>query len=419
MNTTFFMDEGYVKHMNVVFLAPSYPPEMREYTRGLAEVGASVFGVGDSPAAVLPVELRRHLADYLQVPRIMDEDDVMERVNTWLRGRSVDRVLANWEPLVILAARLRERFALPGMSVDTVRGFRDKQLMKERVAAAGLRVPQAFRIRTATEAWAAAERIGYPLILKPIAGAGSADTHRCDSKVELEQALKLMLHVGEASCEEFIDGEELTFDTVCIGGRPAFMNVAHYLPKPLIARTNEWISPVIITVRDLEQPMLKPGIELGKKVLTALGMGDGFTHMEWFLKPDGEAVFGEIGCRPGGAHLVDQMNYTCDIDLFREWARVSCWHTFDASTERKYNVAIVFKRALGQGRITRITGLDEYMRKYGRWVVEEQLLRVGTPRRNWKQTLTSDGHIIVRHPEWQSAQRMAFAAATDVTLYAN
>jgi hypothetical protein len=68
-------------------------------------------------------------------------------------------------------------------------------------------------------------------------------------------------------------------------------------------------------------------------------------------KADGEAVFGEIGCRPGGAHLVDQMNYTCDIDLFREWARVNCWGTFNAPTERKYNTAIIFKRAHGQGRI--------------------------------------------------------------------
>jgi biotin carboxylase len=169
----------------------------------------------------------------------------------------------------------------------------------------------------------------------------------------------------------------------------------------------------------MKQPRLQPGIELGRNVLDALGMGDGFTHMEWFLKPNGEAVFGEIGCRPGGAHLVDQMNYTCDIDLFREWARVSCWHTFDAPTERKYNAAIVFKRALGQGRIHHVTGLDDYMRKFGRWVVEEELLPIGTPRRNWKQTLTSDGHIMVRHPDWDECHRMAFAAATDVTLYAN
>src|SRR5512144_1806565 len=176
--------------MRVVFLSPTYPPEMRQFTRGLAEVGAEVLGVGDGTP---DPELRRYLADYLQVPSILNENDVVARVHAWLRGKTVDHVLANWEPLVLVAARLRERFGLPGMSVDTVRGFRDKQLMKERVAAAGLRVPRAFRVRTVNEAWAAAEEVGYPLVLKPIAGAGSADTHRCDDAVELERALRLML----------------------------------------------------------------------------------------------------------------------------------------------------------------------------------------------------------------------------------
>jgi biotin carboxylase len=290
--------------------------------------------------------------------------------------------------------------------------------MKERVAAAGLRVPRSERVRTLPEVWSAAEKVGFPLILKPIAGAGSADTYRCDSTADVERALGAMRHIGEASCEEFIEGDEFTFDTVCIGGKPAFENVAHYLPKPLIARTNEWLSPVIITVRDMAPPGLRAGIELGRKVLDALGMGDGFTHMEWFRKPDGEVVFGEIGCRPGGAMLVDQMNYTCDIDLFREWARVSCWRKFDAPTERKYNCAVIFKRAQGQGRITAIRGLGEFMARFGRWVMDEGLLPPGTPRRNWKHTLISDGYIMLRHPDWDEAYRMAFAAASDVTMYA-
>ena len=404
--------------MKVVFLAPNYPPEMQQYTRGLAEVGATVYGVGDTPAHQLHPLVKQHLSDYLQVPRILDEPDVVARVHAWMRGREVDRVLANWEVLVLTAARLRERFGLPGMSLDTVRGFRDKQLMKERLTAAGLRVPRAQRVRTVAEAKAAAQNIGYPLILKPIDGAGSADTYRLDSAEQLPDVLAAMRRVPEASCEEFIEGEELTFDTVCIAGKPAFMNVCQYLPPPLIARTQEWISPAIITVRDLQQPNLANGIKLGLGVLDALKMGDGFTHMEWFRKADGEAVFGEIGCRPGGAHLVDQMNYTCDIDLFREWARVSCWGTFNAPTERKYNVAIVFKRARGQGRISRIEGLDSFMRDYGDYVVEQKLLPPGTPRRNWKQTLTSDGHIMLRHPDWQRAKELADIVANDITMYA-
>ncbi len=404
--------------MRVVFLSPMYPPEMIEYTRGLAEVGAQVYGVGDTPREALPAKVRPHLHDYLQVPRIMDEEDVMERVSTWLRGKTMDRVLANWEPLVILAARLRERWGVPGMTVDAVNGFRDKQLMKERVAAAGLRVPKSHRVRTEKETRAAAEEIGYPLILKPIAGAGSADTYKVTSKADLERVLKLMRGVPEASCEEYIDGEEFTFDTVCIGGKPAYENVASYLPKPLEMRTLEWVSPVIITVRDMQQSKLQRGIELGRTVLSALGMGDGFTHMEWYLTAKGEAVFGEIGCRPGGAHIVDQMNYTSDIDLFREWARVSVLGKFETKNPRMYNTGIVFKRAQGEGRITRIDGLGAWLRECGDAVVEEMLLRPGTPRRNWKHTLLSDGHVVVRHVDWKEAHRMSFAAATGIRMYA-
>ena len=404
--------------MKVVFLACSYPPEMQQYTRGLAEVGADVYGVGDTAAASLPPSLKRHLHDYLQVPRLLDEDDVVARVHAWLRGREVDRVLANWEVMVMTAARLRERLGVSGMTVDTVNGFRDKQLMKERVAAAGLRVPRSLRVRTVSEARAAAERLGYPMVLKPIAGAGSADTHRVADDAQLELVLKQMLHVGEASAEEFIEGEELTYDTVCVDGQPRFQNVCQYLPKPLIARTNEWISPVIVTARDLDEPRLQGGIKLGRGVLDALHMGDGFTHMEWFRKPDGEVVFGEIGCRPGGAHLVDQMNYTCDIDLFREWARAVCHGRVEGSMVRKYNAAIIFKRAKGHGRITRIDGLREFMRSYGQYVVEERLLPVGAQRRNWKQTLVSDGYILLRHPDWDAACKLAAIVATDITMYA-
>ncbi len=404
--------------MRVVFLSPAYPPEMVQYTRGLAEVGAEVYGVADTPREQLPAAVKPYLRDYLQVPRIMDEADVMERVSAWLQGRTVDRVLANWEPVVELAARLRERWGMPGMSLDTARGFRDKQLMKERVAAAGIRVPRSRRVKTAHEAREAAEEIGYPLILKPIAGAGSADTYRVDTPPELDHFIACLRLVPEVSCEEYIDGEEFTFDTICIDGVPATESIMAYFPKPLEMRMNEWVSPIGITVRDMAQQKYQGGIALGRKVLTALGMTDGFTHMEWFLTSKGEAVFGEIGARPGGAGIVDQMNFTCDVDHFREWARVACWKHFDASTERKYNAAIVYKRAQGHGRITRIEGLREWLRECGHWVMEERLLRPGELRRDWRQTLLSDGWVHLRHPDWDEALRMARLAATGIQMYA-
>ena len=112
------------------------------------------------------------------------------------------------------------------------------------------------------------------------------------------------------------------------------------------------------------------------------------------------------------------MNFCADTDLFREWARAVCWHDFRGSAERKYNVAIVFKRAVGEGRITRIEGLDRYLAEFGPHVVAETLLRPGQPRRNWKQTLVSDGFLVVRHPDEAFALYMAERAGTDIRVYA-
>ena len=72
--------------MNIVFLAPAYPAEMPEFTRGLAEAGARVYGIGDSPARMLPPKVKQALYAYLHVPRILDEDDVLSRAHDWLRG---------------------------------------------------------------------------------------------------------------------------------------------------------------------------------------------------------------------------------------------------------------------------------------------------------------------------------------------
>ena len=46
--------------------------------------------------------------------------------------------------------------------------------------------------------------------------------------------------------EEFIEGEEFTYDTICIDGRIVYENVCYYRPNPLIARSTEWISPQTI-----------------------------------------------------------------------------------------------------------------------------------------------------------------------------
>ncbi len=118
-----------------------------------------------------------------------------------------------------LAARLRERIGAPGLDVAGTIPFRDKESMKEVLRAAGIRVPRSVRASTIADVHAGAEEVGYPLIIKPISGAGSMDTYRIDEPAGLEPVLPALRAVPEVSVEEFVDGEEFTFDSISTGGR--------------------------------------------------------------------------------------------------------------------------------------------------------------------------------------------------------
>ncbi|HSR53591.1 MAG TPA: ATP-grasp domain-containing protein [Acidobacteriota bacterium] len=397
-------------------ISPGFPAEMPFFTAGLSSCGAQVLGIGDQPAEALPERARRHLTAYRQVSSMWDENQVAEAISGF--QTFIDRIECPWEPGVLMAARLRERFHIEGMREAETVPFRDKERMKQVLDEAGIRTPRHARAGSAEEVREAAQGIGYPLIIKPIAGAGSADTHRVDDASALEEVLPTIRHVQEVSVEEFIEGEEYTFDTICGGGRILYFNMAWYRPRPLIARTVEWISPQTISLRDVDAPHLADGRRMGQAVIHALGFRDGFTHMEWFRKPDGEAVFGEIGCRPPGARSVDIMNWAGDIDLYRGWAEAVCHGRLTQSVRRRYNAAVIFKRAQGQGRIQRIEGLERLLSEIGEHVVNIDLLPVGAQRRDWKQTLLSDGWITLRHPDLSRTMQMADRVGTDVQIYA-
>ncbi len=404
--------------MNILMISPGFPVEQPFFTRGLAQHGNQVIGLGDQPQHELPEMAKQSLAAYLHVASFSDFSAVLATVLDAASRVRIDRIECTWEPYMVLAAQLRERLGLPGMTVAQTIPFRDKEVMKRVLDENGIRTPKHISTQTKEGVRQGAAAIGYPICVKPISGAGSADTYRVDDAEHLEQVLPLLGHVAEVSVEEFIEAEEFTFDTICIDGEIKYFNICKYRPRPLMGRTHQWISQQTIALRDIHHPDLAMGRRMGAEVIKALGFQTGFTHMEWYRKANGEAEFGEIAARPPGANTVDLMNCVSDFDIYNGWGEAVSQGSFGLSLERKYNAGHIFKRAQGNGVIRRIEGLEGLLTDFGEFFRVVDLLPIGAPRRNWKQTLRSDGMIIACHPEFESLCEILDQVGVRLQMYA-
>ena len=404
--------------MNVLMFSPGFPREMRYFTRGLAEVGANVIGLGDQPEAALEEPARSAVSMHIQVRSWLDEDAILRQVADVAKRVRIDRVECLWEPYMVLAARIREMLGLPGMTVEQTIPLRDKEIMKRVLDGAGIRTPHHYSATTAAQVVEAAETIGYPVIVKPIDGAGSENTHRVDSREQLDGILPSLRSVKEVSVEEFVEGEDMTYETICIDGEIHHYSISTYIPRALDMKSNAWISPITLVYRDPDDPSLAAGKAMGEAVIKALGFQTGYTHMEWYRTAEGEAIFGEIGGRPPGAYLVDLINYAADIDSYTGWAEAVVHGRFTQPVDRKYNAAWIFKRARGQGRIQRYDGLHALMSEIGQHVVALDLNPIGAPRKDWRKVLKGDGMVIVRHPDLQTTIDMAGRVASRLEIVA-
>ena len=114
-----------------------------------------------------------------------DADTVFERTLAELKlleseGLAPDGVCTFNEMSVPIAARLAEAMSLPGNPVVAVDAARDKYATRAIMEAAGLATPPNALIEQEGDLEAAALKVGFPAVIKPIAGAGSMGVVRVD-----------------------------------------------------------------------------------------------------------------------------------------------------------------------------------------------------------------------------------------------
>src|SRR6476660_461736 len=191
-------ERRYGRPVNIVFVEPGFPANQRRFALALASVGADVIGVGESDEWALDDELRSAMSGYYKVGSVTSLHDMTEAVRFIQSRVWVDRLEATVEAHTMAAAQVREDTGIPGTSVHTTWLCRDKPSMKQALREAGVPTAASAAVDHAHEAWAFAETVGYPLILKPRDGAGAQDTVRVDNDTELDHALLPQRPRGDA-----------------------------------------------------------------------------------------------------------------------------------------------------------------------------------------------------------------------------
>ena len=393
--------------VNIIFLEPSFPDNQKQFVRALHEVGASVIGVGERPKDWLGDDVKSWLTHYEQVPSVVDEDRLIDVVRL-LQGRVwVDRLEATIEAHVMAAAHVREACGIPGTSVHTTYLCRDKPAMKEALRAAGVPCARSAGPRSGQDVRDFAADVGFPIIIKPAAGAGASGAERVNSPDELDEAIARsgVDHGIEVAVEEFVDGHEGFYDTIAIDGRVAVDFVTHYYPNVLEAMRTRWISPQFITTNRVDAPSYGELRELGQRVITALGIGTSATHMEWFAGTKG-LYFSEIGARPPGVRAWDLYAAGNDFDVYREWANAIVHGRLAGSPSRRFAAGMIALRPERDGAISGYDGVDELQRRHGEWVIDAHLPPPGTPTQPVEAGYMANAWVRMRHPDYDTLRTM-------------
>jgi biotin carboxylase len=270
---------------------------------------------------VAPTWQAEYLADHLVVA--LDSWSAASEAVQLLAGKHRLAGVLTWdERWLELAARIAEegRFGVHN-SLAAVSACRDKLLTRRRLA--DMEVPSARSIEASLleEATRAASEIGYPVVVKPRALAGSVGVVKVSSAADLADAFHIAAGarmsgislVGGVLIEEFLDGPDISVECVTHEGVTAVVAVTRRRVgmEPYFEQLGHTV--------EAGDPLADSGsavADVVRRALHALGVTSGVSHVELRLTPSGPRII-EVNARLAGDLIPYLVKLSTGVDLAR------------------------------------------------------------------------------------------------------
>ncbi len=408
---------------HIALVAPHFLENTNRYVKAFAELeGVQLSVISEDVEKKLPKELRARVAGHYQVQNIGDSAELAKALKALAKGVGpVDRLTGTLEQLQLPMAEARQLADVPGMRPEIARRFRDKDVMKEVLRAKGVPVAASALVSSAAGLSAFIDKVGLPIIIKPQAGVGSRGTHRVESKEDLAALIKRGLSPSKGNplqAEQFIRAREFTCETVSIHGKTVWRSGTRYFPTPLEVLETPWAQYCVLLPREVEAPWTQFAA-INEAALQALYgddpqvVGTAITHMEWFLRDDGQMFVNEVGARPPGVHIMPLMSLTHEVDMVGKWAELISFDRFTPPA-RKWAAGVACFRGQGTGkRIVAVNGLEKAVEMVGKALVELRAPKVGQARAPGYE---GEGWALVRHSTTEGVKQALLALIENVQV---
>jgi biotin carboxylase len=216
---------------------------------------------------------------------------------------------------VAIAARIAERLSLPHpISAETAALSTSKLRQRERFSEAGVAQPEYEICSGAVEATEAAERLGFPCVVKAPDRQGQRGLTLVRSRNDVDDAVRIALDASRSATllvEQHVSGREVTVNGFSVAGHFHPLTVTDRLTAPLpafgVALTHVWPS-------ELEPAQIGAAIEAAAGAAAAVGITGGPSYTQVLVGPDGVRV-GELAARLGGGHDAELCRVALGVDL--------------------------------------------------------------------------------------------------------
>ena len=311
---------------NFIFISPNFPLTYWRFCKELKNNGLRVLGIGDCPYNELTQEQRDSMHEYYKVSSLENYEEVFRAVAffTFKYGK-IDWLESNNEYWLERDAKLRTEFHITsGFQEEDMVRTRYKSGMKAFYAKAGIPTARYHLVKDYEPAKEFANKVGYPVVVKPDNGVGANATYKLRSDDELQYFFNTKDHSVQYIMEEFVNGEVRTYDAIIDSkGEPIFES-GNVTCDSLMDVVNEAKDSLFYIVKELPEVMK----QLGRRTVKAFGVKSRFVHFEYFvLKADQEGlgkkgdIFGlEVNMRPPGGYAPELANFANSVDVYKIWA---------------------------------------------------------------------------------------------------